>query len=318
MPVAIFGLFAASPARAEEDEIALTWDAPHDCPSREEVLAQVRRLTGPTSGADSLRAEVTVKPTTGGRVHAQIRTEAEGMSGSRVLEAASCPALSEAVVVLLALAADPYVLTTPRAPAPGATTPPRPALDPALAPRFAVAGAPRRPPTAAWHAHASLVGVGDIGAAAGPTLGLGVAAALTRTWFRAEVQGAISENRFVAAAHAPGAGALLGFISVTSRLCAGTQAGVASVGGCAGLEVVRVHGEGIGVSAPAGDAAAWAAPELGLWVRQLGTGRIKFYFGVAAEVPLRRPQGEISGVGAVFRPFAVTGQAALGVDVTIL
>ena len=111
-----------------------------------------------------------LRPTPRGPWQARISTEAEGMNGLRTFEGSSCGALAEAVVVILALAADPFTLTDPpEAAAPEAAGP---LLDPARAPRFRPAPE-QRPALERIHLHAALVAAGDLGMLAGPVPGGG-------------------------------------------------------------------------------------------------------------------------------------------------
>jgi hypothetical protein len=295
--------------------LTLRWDAPAGCPAAAEVVAQIRKLSGPLAAPAELRAEVVIRAAPGGAFQARIHTEAAGMSGSRVFEGRTCAALSEAVVVILALAADPYALTEPQPPPDGQPGEPRPALEPARAPRFTAA--PEHPPATPVHLHVGLVAAGDLGTLAGATPGGGLFVAASRGPLRLELQGALWANRFVASSTAPGSGGVLGFASLAPRLCLGTQGSAASVGGCAGVDVLWAHGEGIGVARPAKDTTAWPALELGLWVRQASAGRLGAFAGLSAAVPLRRPEADITGLGAVYRPWAASGILTVGVDVRL-
>lgn len=73
------------------EPVALTWDAPASCPSRESVLTDVRRILGETTEHDAVaRAHVTED----GPHHwsLQLATEVDGASGERSMEADSCQA----------------------------------------------------------------------------------------------------------------------------------------------------------------------------------------------------------------------------------
>jgi hypothetical protein len=235
------------------------------------------------------------------------------MKGSRVVDGRSCSALAAAIVVILALAADPYALTEPAA-APGdESSAPRPALEPSRAPHFD-ADAPA--PGSSIGLKAGVVLAGDWGTITEPTFGAGLMIAGTSGPLRLEMQGTTWSSRSIESTVKPGVGGVIGFNSLVSRVCLGTGGRVVSIGGCGGLEVVWAHGQGL-AAAPANDSTAWAALELGLWLRQVSSERINAYGGVTAGIPLRRPGAEIIGVGEIERPFIVRGQATVGFDVKI-
>jgi hypothetical protein len=167
------------------------------------------------------------------------------------------------------------------------------------------------------HLHLGAALGADLGTLAGPTAGAGVVLAVSHGPLRLEVQGTTWASRFVAARTSPGSGGVLGFESVAFRLCLDKRWSAVSLGGCGGGEAILAHGQGVGVARPASDRSAWSVLEAGAWVRQLSASALSVYGGLAAGVPLRRPEADIAGIGAIYRPWAVTGLACLGVDLRL-
>lgn len=102
----------ALPANASDDAVfTLSWQAPTDCPTLDDVRAEVVRLLGGQvrlPAGREFKASALV-------AHAQtwsvsIETELAGRAGRRAIEAASCQDLAGAMAMILALAIDPNVV----------------------------------------------------------------------------------------------------------------------------------------------------------------------------------------------------------------
>jgi hypothetical protein len=167
------------------------------------------------------------------------------------------------------------------------------------------------------HLHAGLVTAIDLGTLAGATSGGGLLLAASRGPLRLEIQGAFWASRFAASTSQPGSGGVVGFASLTPRLCFEMPWSAVSVGGCAGVEVIWAHGEGVGVARPANDSTSWPALELGLRARQVSASRLAAFASLAAAVPLLRPEADIDGLGAVYQPWPVTALLTVGLDVRL-
>ncbi len=97
-----------SPARADELAVQLTWRAPADCPSRDDVIARVRTRVGADARARAAWSAVAHIVRIGGayRLELQLRTD-DATPARRVLTGARCEPLADAAAVFIALALDP-------------------------------------------------------------------------------------------------------------------------------------------------------------------------------------------------------------------
>jgi hypothetical protein len=115
-------------ARADPEPAAppidLEWDAPAECPGRETVLAQIRRVLGDDGAAAAPRvsARVSVARRDDGRWHVRIVVLGEP-EGERMLDSASCSALTGATALVLAIRIKPNLLGG-ETPHPGGTMEP--------------------------------------------------------------------------------------------------------------------------------------------------------------------------------------------------
>ncbi len=100
--------FAQNPPPEAAERVALRWTAPTECPSREQVIAEISRLLSAGSeGAPLVTAEATVKRTESSGFEVLVRTERAGVRGERVLRGEDCVALGRATALLIAMAASP-------------------------------------------------------------------------------------------------------------------------------------------------------------------------------------------------------------------
>jgi hypothetical protein len=125
-------LWVAATARGDEGgTVNLAWSAPSGCPAREDVLAQVARLTGEARSRQPWHAIAAVERAPEGGFALHVTMELDGHREERDLRATSCTQLADAAAVVLAVAVDGTLpsegdasLTT--IPTPAATPPPSP------------------------------------------------------------------------------------------------------------------------------------------------------------------------------------------------
>jgi hypothetical protein len=110
-PRLIFGflggvLCAARRAHADPLPVDLSWDAPAECPSQSEVMAELTRITRvkPDRVVTPIRAQAKIERTADGRYKLRLTTQREDQTGDTDLEAATCPVLKRGVTLVLALA----------------------------------------------------------------------------------------------------------------------------------------------------------------------------------------------------------------------
>jgi hypothetical protein len=86
---------AGAAAQPASPPVSLTWNSPPDCPSREQVLAEVARvLAGSHQPRIPATARVDVARTEGGRWQAALSVDARDAHSERNLEAESCEAIA--------------------------------------------------------------------------------------------------------------------------------------------------------------------------------------------------------------------------------
>jgi len=125
-------------AQAEPLPIELSWEAPSECPTREEVMSELTRITRVRPGrvVTPISAQAKIERAASGRYQLRLRTQREDQTGDTDLDAATCPVLKRGVTLVLALtlgdgvdlvdeAAEPVPDAAPAATAPVTVTPKR-------------------------------------------------------------------------------------------------------------------------------------------------------------------------------------------------
>jgi hypothetical protein len=93
-------------ARAEPLPVKLSWDAPSECPSYDDVMGELERIARVRPGRvlASIRAEAKIERTKDGRYKLRLVTQREDQRGETELDATTCPPLERGVTLVLALA----------------------------------------------------------------------------------------------------------------------------------------------------------------------------------------------------------------------
>jgi hypothetical protein len=78
-----------------------------------------------------------------------------------------------------------------------------------------------------------------------------------------------------------------------------------------------MSGRGVGINHPDAGRALWLAAGAGVTLAIPLGARLAAVLGLDLVVPLRRPRFIIDDLGAVHRPAAVTGRAALGLELAL-
>ena len=302
----------AAPARAAAP-LELIWNAPAECPTRDEVVAAVTRLVRKLP-AEPLTAEVRIE-----HPHEHWLAELQASGGRRLLSGETCRALAETLVVILALSIDPGADTaaaafpaTEPAPTPSPARPPSAvAVPPAAAPP-----SHRTPPPAIERASfrtplqlgGALRVFSEIGMLPGVTLG----GAGALRWGNATALAELSAGALL-----PKTGTLERDATRGGRFSwfGGQLSGCLGFGvpeACAGIEVGRLSGDGIGVTLPEVRHALWLAPVLGVRAGLPLSSSSLFEAQLALAVPLFRAQFELEDLGPVHRPAAVSGRVGIG------
>jgi hypothetical protein len=275
-----------SPFRAFADDsesLNLAWDAPSECPSRTQVLAEVARLLGgtipsPRGGAVAARAQVE---------HGQgwsvaITTRHAGQTGRRAIETGSCQEVADATALIIALMVDPDAVAAH-------------AQDPKLdqPPSTAVATPPK--PTTKARAIGLLAGIhtqASLGTLPGLDVGVGAGLALTGQRWRMELRGTYGLRRDqVAHASAPaGADGQFSFVGGALTGCFNLGQDAVDFGPCADAEWGVVSAKGVGVSVGFPARTTWVALGAGGYVAVAIGPHVNIPLHIDILAPLLRPE----------------------------
>jgi hypothetical protein len=302
-------LFWSTAARAD---FALEWSAPKGCPGRAVVLARMTRLLGkpPDSTREPalwVRAEVTELPS---QAHDRFRVRllsqtAEGPS-ERSVDGVSCERVTDAAVLILAMAIDAEAVAARlNSPPPPPPAPPPPRREPTPAPE------PAPPRIALWTRAGALADAGAL-PRINPGFAVGIGVSVGRVWL--EAQGTKWLAQRIESPDRPGAGGRFERRAFALRTCFEVSAGWFSAGPCAGTTLGWMSGEGYGISDPEDGGSAWVEAFAGGALRL----RLSELFALRADLdavtPLVNPRFSIGGVGSVHRAPFVFGRGALALE----
>jgi hypothetical protein len=304
-------------AEAPLGSLALTWQAPHDCPDETSVRRSLDRLlSAGESTSRHLMAEARVEPSSDSAWTLTLRTELDGVVGERILHGRSCDTVTDAAVLTMALMLNPDMPLDHDAPTQSL---PNAGVSPKL-PNRAV----ERPAIAPIHpAKAFGLQLGtELGFAvgvlprAGPVIGLGLGATLgdASLWLNANYDPPQTQSL----ADYPDIGGRLWSACLGMLGCWTLRGRVVGIGTCVGGEVTRLDGVGVHVSHPQHGVVYWSSAAAAAHfdvrlhsrfsLRLLGTGL----------VPLDRPSVYLDDLGWVHRPWRVAGRVQAGVVVDLL
>lgn len=308
----VFMLTGAHPTGAQErGTLALTWLAPADCPSSNQVEAEIARLLGGPAHAPShadLRVHASVAHQ--GLWSVTLETSSGTATGHRTLSATSCEGLANATALIVALIIDPNAVAERSArtegqmekTAPAPPPPPGPTVPPARATRVLVgAGA-----------------TGSLGALPSPDLGVGAGLGLSGSVWRIEARVAYSSRWVESTALSDPAGAHGRFRHLAATLagCLISRRSAFDWGGCVDFESGFVQGEGVGVTRNSAKKTPWLGLGAGGFLGLRANPWLLFPLHVDAIVPLWRPDFTFQAVDPpIFRAWAVGGRMTAGVEV---
>jgi hypothetical protein len=236
---------------------------------------------------------------------------------SRELTAPTCMELADAAAVAIAMSIRSLEVVAPRpvpaAPA-SAAAPPPPAL--AAAPADSTVSV-----SASWAKQAarpslalSAAAVGGLGALPGPGIGIEVGGAVSLSALRLIARGTVfasQEKRL-----GDGSGGDFTFAFGTLLACGQVAAGRPTVLGCAGFELGRLSGDGVGLARPRTGGAMWQALSAEVGVLVPVTRRVAAVVRGGASVPLRRPEFVVDGAARVHRAASLDGRLVLGLELS--
>ena len=299
----VFSISATSQQPSPEPFV-LFWNAPAPCPSAEQMTASIRELIGTqahsgppiTTRAEAYRGE-------DGAWHVQIETQTPEARGERKVDGGSCKVVSDAAVLIIAMAVDPdavaaHLGATALAPSSSApvvaTSPPPPAASSSPSPAASVrppVPVLREPvpsePKQSWLRGGSVSGgaVLDFGTLPEPAPGWELALGLRSRAYRVE----LSVRDFRAIRHhyeqPARAGGEFDLWAAGVAGCREWTQLRFSYAGCVGVEAGVLSARGFGVSEPSKASPPWIAAS----ASALGNVRLWQGFFVRAQLGLLVP-----------------------------
>jgi hypothetical protein len=317
----IAGLLAtvgwARVASGADEPVILSWSAPADadCPDGAYALREIRRHLGPARNERKpIRANVVIRAVRAGYYQMVLKTQQGDAEGERILHDASCGAVADAAIVVLAWMIDP----TAMAERSRETTPP---------PAPAVVAEPVQPsptPPLPRRALAFVAGVGpsgDIGTLPSPAMGAEGRVAISVRPLGVGVYGAYWPSQTATGATLPDGRSTGGTFTLWAlglqacfELPFSPHPDAASVSLCGGPELDVMKGRGFGVNNPGEGSESWAAATAALRANVPLGGPWRLALAIAGVLPARRERFALQGVGEVHQPAAAAGRAALDVE----
>jgi hypothetical protein len=333
--LAVLGSSARALA-AEDLPLDLTWEAPPECASGEEVRAELGRIARVRPGRTVPRLVATGRiVVTGGTYRLTLSTEQEGVKGERSLSSTECRSLEREVTLVLAVAFGEGVeivepearpapatgeSTTSPAAAPGESSTP-PAVEgakPPAPPAKPVASAPpREVRAAARRAHpgnrfraAPFVGAGALFAllpSATPFGFVGAALGVRRLWVEPRVVWLPGMDDTLPRSVTATYDGLGGSVSA----CAAVPPYAWSFDACLGVDVWALRGRSTGATEGGSAVAPYVAGVATLGWQWPPRGGLRFGLDADVHVALGEPHFVVEGLGDVHHvPRASPGIAA--------
>jgi hypothetical protein len=315
--------------------VSLTWTAPSECPTEEQVRSQaVRLLAGPPIRPDRrVFATAQVVHLATGPWRVELSMSSATAEGKRSVESSTCNGLADATALIIAIMVDPDRATAAAA-APGAsstseggasgsqgaTAPATPIATRTATPRPAAIG--ETAPFSRLRFSAGAWALLDATTLPAPAYGVGLGAAVTMGRLRFDVGGGFLPDRTYSVSSDPGVGADMrllsgsGDVAYVIRLANPTSDLDLALGG--GVEATYIHAEGVPLRAPvvgvAGD-AVWAALRAGATLTAPIYRPVFVHLEVLGVVPLERPPFVINPIGTVHQPWYVSARLGVGAEV---
>jgi hypothetical protein len=291
--------FTAGRAGAESSAspVTLDWDAPPSCPTQAEMLARIARIVGGKTSSTPVRARVVVTSDAEG-VRAALELSGAGEGTTRSLADATCPALADAIALIIALAVSPEAPPV-AAPLVRASSPP-PLATPSS-------------PSVAFRLGASALL--DALTFPAPAAGGELSAALHVSRAFVEVDGALLAAQRISLSASPNEGAT--FTVIHAGLRGGYLVVVRpfELAPVAGAGVDWILARGFGSQVPADATASVAVLSLGLRATIPLSHALAARVGFEGVAPLSRPTFVIDERGTVYTTPSAFLRASAGIEV---
>jgi hypothetical protein len=323
---------AAEPAA--KNNVEFRWDAPAECPSEVEVVAQLERLLGgpvADQGDRRLTAIARVRQESDGRWDLRLWTVTEDETSQRSMSGEDCVVLAEAAALLAAMAIDPSVLARGEASAAaveqaeqaetveGGEPAPEPEPEPPAVEPPKTEPRPEPPPArrqrrfiVALGANAG-ISFGDL-PGVGPIVRLGVA--LQWPHARVELEGHYGFLRRARFEDGENIGADLRHGMVVARGCGVLQAREAKLEFpiCGGLEAGALAGQGVGFTMIEDGQLPWVAIDVAVGLTWVPIRRLAIGLRVEPWAALLRGRFTADDATQLWRPLPLGVRAVAGLE----
>ena len=319
-------------AQAAPLPLALSWQAPGECPTGERIRANLARITRPRSGRQlaALTARATIAHDLAG-YHLVLETEHEGALSRAQVDNPSCALLGRAATLMLALAygdgaevdaiedRPPADRSTSERPLASASSdgPPKPrnASEPVRvvdeSPKFADARSARaaKLKVAPWMAatvSSGIVAPIALGAEVGVEVG-------TPHWlgsFRVRAMPRTEATRRGSVA------VRLSSTAIVLGGCAQAPIGALSLGGCASFSAGVLRASAHGAVHDGSASPAWFALSPSLLLEFHGASPWRVRLELGAQIPFSRPELVVEGEGVLYRTPRIAPELGLGLGLS--
>lgn len=299
----------------------LSWSGPADCDQREQLVFQLERaLSAPLAEVAEFQFQVHVERTSpDARARLLVRTSTEPGVSERVLVAPNCSKLVDTLTVAMALAVEAAVAEKQATTAaPAEPSPPVPSAALPAATADVLAKSADDSTAQLWSGSFWLTADGG----SLPKPGLGTALGVELGWpaFQLRAVATLWLEQEARLSDRPGAGGDLALATGALLACTSALGAARAPLGlalCAGGELGRLSGSGVGVPAPRDGQSLWAAARVEadvFW--SVPSTRLRLGAQLGLAVPFVRDDFVLDGIGAVHRPSSLAGRAGLGMGVT--
>lgn len=294
-------------------------DAPPACLDSASLADEVGILIGrPLAGIADVDFRIRIAQTPRGRWLLRLETvdqaaRADGTRvtrGTREIDGATCAELAEAAAVAIAVSV--RSIETPTVAPAGPDGHMAPGTVQSEAPSKASAAVASSRTALSWRPAMTVALVTDTGTLPSTAPGVDLEGNLQRGSFRLTLLGAWFVSRDVSGAGGIGGTFQLAFGGALS--CLAPTWGRWTPLTCAGLEVGRLAGTGVGVARPETGAALWRAARAELGVRAVLGGSAAVVLRAGVAIPLERPAFVLDQSELVYQPSRMAVRATAGIE----
>jgi hypothetical protein len=287
--------------------VAVDWNAPNgECPDRQHVLDAVMRTIGTgASGHSPLFANARVDKESPDHWLGRVDLSDTHETAARRVEGESCAAVSDALVMIIALAAAPVPVAMPLE-TPSAKSPaPR---EPSASPRANPAISSR------WRPLIGASALFDIGSLPSSDFGAEVFAGIARGAVVLDAVGTSFQSSTASLSARPTEGATFSLLRLAARGCYRFVKESVQFGPCLEIGEEWMRARGFGSTSPSNADGETFAPSVGAHALARFSPNAGLRLDAEEGFPMARPRYVIDNTGTVFRGAPATFRASAGAE----